>query len=144
MLNNLSKQIRDCLQQAEDCARKAAAQPDGSMLRQDFLAMEQRWLSLARGFQLGERLDDFTFETTRKASAPITPFLRGQAFDPEIVEAMGKAFVTTCETIGLSDNRDDAMTKLLAGKIIELAQRGIKNPTALHVAAIKEFKSDPQ
>lgn len=142
MLNNLSEQIRDCLQHAEDCARKAAAQPDGSMLRQDFLAMEQRWLSLARSFQLGERLDDFTHEITRKASAPITPFLRGQAFDPETVEAMAKAFVTTCEALGLS-NRDDAMTNLVAETIIELAQRGIKNPTTLHMTTIKEFKSDP-
>jgi hypothetical protein len=74
---------------------------------------------------------------------PITPFLHGQAFDPETVEAMGKAFVSTCEALGLSD-RDDAMTQLVAQKIIELAQRGLKNPTALQLAAIKEFKSDPQ
>src|SRR5215469_12047674 len=144
MPNNLSEQIRDCLQHAEDCARKAAAQPDGSKLRRDFLAMEQHWLSLVRSFQLGERRDDFTHETARKASAPITPFLRGQAFDPETVEAMATAFVTTCEAVGLSDNRDDAMTMLLAEKIIELAQRGIKDSTSLHMAAIKEFKSDPQ
>ena len=143
MLNNLSDQIRDCLQHAEDCARKAAAQPDGSRLRQDFLAMEQRWLSLARSYELGERLNDFTYETARKASAPITPFLRGQAFDPETVDAMAKAFVTTCEALGLS-NRDDSMTELVAETIIELAQRGIKDPTALHMATIKEFKSDPQ
>ena len=104
--------------------------------------MEQRWLSLARSFQLGERLDDFTHEITRKASAPITPFLRGQAFDPETVEAMAKAFVTTCAALGLS-NRDDAMTNLVAETIIELAQRGIKNPTTLHMTTIKEFKSDP-
>ena len=45
--------------------------------------------------------------------------------------------------LGLS-NRDDAMTKLVAEKIIELAQRGHKNPTALHLAAINELKSDPQ
>jgi hypothetical protein len=74
---------------------------------------------------------------------PITPFLHGQAFDPETVETMGKAFVSTCEALGLSD-RDDAMTQLVAQKIIELAQRGLKNPTALQLAAIKEFKSDPQ
>ena len=74
---------------------------------------------------------------------PITPFLQGQAFDPETVEAMGKAFVTTCEALGLSD-QDDAMTQLVAQKIIELAQRGLKNPTALHLAVIKEFKSNPQ
>jgi hypothetical protein len=74
---------------------------------------------------------------------PITPFLRNQAFDPETVEAMGNAFVTTCEALGLSD-RTDAMTKLVAEKIIELAQRGFKNPTALHLAALQEFKSNPQ
>ena len=59
MLNNLSEQIRECLQYAEDCARKAAAQPDGSLLRQDFLEKEKRWLSLSRTIELGEGLDDF-------------------------------------------------------------------------------------
>ena len=72
---------------------------------------------------------------------PITPFLRGQAFDPESLDAMGKAFVLTCEALGLSD-RADAMTNLVAEKIIELAQRGFNNPTALHLAAMKEFKLD--
>ena len=56
---------------------------------------------------------------------PITPFLRKQAFDPETVEAMGKAFVTTCEALGLTD-RTDAMTKLVAEKIIELTQADSK------------------
>jgi hypothetical protein len=95
MLNNLSEQIRDCLQQAEACARKAAAQPDGSKLRQDFLA----WSSIG--------------------------CLRRAAFN-------------------LASDRDDAMTKVVAETIIELAQRGIKSPTALHMTTIKEFKSDPQ
>jgi len=64
--------------------------------------------------------------------------LQGQAFDPETVQAMANALVTTCEALGLSD-RDDAMTQLVAEKIIELAKRGLKNPRALHFAAIKEF-----
>ena len=59
MLNNLSEQIRECLQYAEDCARKAAALPDGSLLRQDFLEKEKRWRSLLRSIELGQRLDDF-------------------------------------------------------------------------------------
>jgi hypothetical protein len=141
MLNKLSEQIRECLEHAEDCAGKAAAQPYGSSLKQDFLNLEKNWRSLAQSIQLSERLVDFTNKTKR--TGPIIPFLRGQAFDPETVEAMGKALVTTCETLGLSD-RSDAMTKLLAEKIIELAQRGFKNPIALHFAAMKEFKSDPQ
>ena len=51
---------------------------------------------------------------------------------------MANALATTCEALGLSD-RDDAMTQLVAEKIIELAKRGLKNPSALHFAAIKEF-----
>jgi len=56
---------------------------------------------------------------------------------------MAKAFANTCESLGLSD-RNDAMTKLVAEKIIDLAARGYKNSTALHLAAMKEFKSNPQ
>jgi hypothetical protein len=59
MLNNLSEQIRDCYAHAEECARKAAAQSD-PRLKQDFLDMEQRWLSLAKSYELSERLDDFS------------------------------------------------------------------------------------
>ena len=77
-------------------------------------------------------------EAKRRASAPITPFLQGQAFDPETVQAMANALVMTCEALGLSD-RDHVMIQLVAEKIIELAKRGLKNPTALHLAAIKEF-----
>ena len=137
------KKSANVLEHAEDCARKAAAQPDGSTLKQDFLYLAKNWRSLARSYQLGEQLTDFTKETKRQASAPITPFLRGQAFDPETIEAMGKAFVTTCEKLGFSE-RDDALTELVARNIIAFAQRGLKNPTALHLAAMKEFKSDPQ
>jgi hypothetical protein len=60
MLANLSDQIRDCLEHAEDCARKAAELPNASPLHQDFLRLEKRWLELARSIELGERLDSFT------------------------------------------------------------------------------------
>ena len=64
MLNNLSEQIRNCYQHAEDCARKAAEQPD-PQLKQDFLDLEKRWLLLARSFEFNERLSDFSDETKR-------------------------------------------------------------------------------
>ena len=60
MLNNLSEQIRECLQHAEDCARKAAELPDSSLFRRDFLQLEKRWLELARSIEFGEQLDSFT------------------------------------------------------------------------------------
>ncbi len=71
---------------------------------------------------------------------PITPFLKGQAFDPEVVEAMGAAFAKTCDALDLT-KRTDPITALVAEKIIELAQRGLRNPTAMHLMAMKELKS---
>ncbi len=59
MLENLSEQIRDCYEHAEDCARKAGPQTD-PRLKQDFLDMERRWLALAKSYELSERLDDFS------------------------------------------------------------------------------------
>jgi hypothetical protein len=66
MLNNLSEQIRNCYQHAEDCARKAAEQTD-PRLKQDFLDLELRWLFLARSYGFTDRLTDFTSENKRKA-----------------------------------------------------------------------------
>ena len=125
MLNNLSEQIRECLQYAEDCGRQADAQTD-QKLKQDFLDKERRWLMLAHSYDFTQRLGDFSDE------------LKDRAFDPETAQAVANALVMTCEALGLSD-RDDAMTQLVAEKIIELAQRGLKTPTSLHFAAVKEF-----
>ncbi len=50
MLNDLSDQVRECLEHADDCARKAAAQPDGSPMKRDYLDLEKKWRSLARVF----------------------------------------------------------------------------------------------
>jgi hypothetical protein len=66
MLNNLSEQIRDCYAHAEECARKAADQTD-PQLKQDFLDMERRWLTLAKSYELSERLEDFSDEAGRRA-----------------------------------------------------------------------------
>src|SRR6516225_8976379 len=64
VLNNLSEQIRECLQHAEDCARKATAQ-SCPKLKQDFLDLERRWLYLARSYEFTERLTDFSGEMKR-------------------------------------------------------------------------------
>jgi len=59
MLENLSEHVRDCYRHAEDCARKAAAQTDQN-LKNDFLALEQRWLALAQSYDFAERLNGFS------------------------------------------------------------------------------------
>ena len=60
VLNNPSEQIRECLQCAEDCARKATELPNSSPFRQEFLQLEKRWLELAGSIEFGEELDGFT------------------------------------------------------------------------------------
>jgi hypothetical protein len=60
VLNNLSEQIRECLEHAEECARKAAELPNSSRFRQDFLQLKRRWLELARSIEFGESVDTFT------------------------------------------------------------------------------------
>ena len=65
MLESVSQQIRDCYDHAEQCAQKAAAQTNPG-LRQDFLDMERRWLTLAKSYELSQRLGDFSNENKRR------------------------------------------------------------------------------
>jgi hypothetical protein len=69
VLNNLSEQIRECLQHAEECAQKAAELPNGSRFRQDFLQLEKRWLELARSIEFGEQLDSFTKSIAKRGQS---------------------------------------------------------------------------
>jgi hypothetical protein len=66
VLNNVSEEVRECLQHAEDCARQAAAQTC-PQLKENFLDLERRWLALARSYEFTERLDDFCADANRKA-----------------------------------------------------------------------------
>jgi len=55
---------------------------------------------------------------------------------------MGAALSKTCDALGLRE-RADPITTLVAEKIIELAERGLRNPTAIHRMAMTELKSNP-
>ena len=72
------------------------------------------------------------------ACMPITPFLAHQAFEPEVIETMSAAFVAACEALHLKVG-DDPTTRLVAEKVIELAQRGIRDPDALRTMTLKEL-----
>jgi hypothetical protein len=67
MLQNLSEQVRNCLQHPEDCAHQAKVQPDPNLQR-DYLMIERRWLSLARSYQFSEQLDTFSKTNRRKGA----------------------------------------------------------------------------
>jgi hypothetical protein len=68
---------------------------------------------------------------------PITPFLAGQPFDPEVVREMSVAFDDVCESLGLRPRSDPA--EVVAKKIIELAQRGVRDSAALSERVLREL-----
>jgi hypothetical protein len=70
---------------------------------------------------------------------PIRPFLSGQPFDPETLDKMSEALQSVCDTLSLKVV-DDAATRLVARKIIELTQRGVRDVATLQAMTLKEFK----
>jgi hypothetical protein len=69
---------------------------------------------------------------------PITPYLAHQAFEPEVIETMSAAFLAACDALHLKVG-DDPATRLVAEKVINLAQRGIRDPDVLRTMAVEEL-----
>jgi hypothetical protein len=69
----------------------------------------------------------------------IRPFLSSQAFDPETIAKMSEALQGVCDTLSMKVV-DDAATRLVARKIIELTQRGVRDADTLRAMTLKEFK----
>ena len=70
---------------------------------------------------------------------PIRPFLAGQAFEPETICEMSLALEQVCDALSLK-LVDDAATTLIAGKIVELALRGVRDVSTLTSMTLKEFQ----
>ena len=66
MLQKLDDRVLDCLLHAEHCRRRAEQIAD-LIAKDDFLALEQRWLDLARSYEFSERLSAFTASRGRPA-----------------------------------------------------------------------------
>jgi hypothetical protein len=64
-LKNLSEEVRQCYEHAEECASQARA-TQGEKLRAEYLRLAQGWLKLARSYELRERLTLFTNEAARR------------------------------------------------------------------------------
>jgi hypothetical protein len=80
------------------------------------------------------------FSHQERATVPTTPFLRNEAFDPKTVEAMSQAFAEVRRALELSDAADQ-MAGLVARRIIELAQSGIRTKAALVMRTMQELKA---
>jgi hypothetical protein len=70
---------------------------------------------------------------------PIRSFVEENSFDPEVLNNMGKAFGEACTSLGLAD-KSDAVTKLVAMMIVELAKGGEHDPDQLKAAVLKRFR----
>jgi PAS domain S-box-containing protein len=83
LLHNLSDKVRLCYERAAEAKERADEMLDPEA-KADFLNTEKRWLLLARSYEFGERLEDFTRETHRANLA--------RAFEPyAMLQASGAA-----------------------------------------------------
>jgi hypothetical protein len=67
---------------------------------------------------------------------PTTLILAGQASDLEAIETMSAAFVAACEALHLKIG--DPAARFVAEKVIELTQRGIRDPDMLRTMTLEE------
>jgi hypothetical protein len=68
VLNKVSDKVADCYERANECRLKAEETLNEAFKR-EYLDMEDRWLLLARSYEFGDRLVDFTNETARQRQA---------------------------------------------------------------------------
>jgi hypothetical protein len=68
------------------------------------------------------------------AAAPVVPFLRDQAFDPDTINLMSETIEKICGELDVK--AQSPAGEAIAAQIIELVQRGMSNPTALYLAAM--------
>ena len=68
----------------------------------------------------------------------ISPFLKdGSVFDPKDIQSLSYALDDVCKALNLTDGAK-AAREVVAERIIELARRGERSPTALRDRVMKE------
>lgn len=73
---------------------------------------------------------------------PIRSFLAGRTFDAQAISTMSVAFDGACDEIGLVRTAEDPATRLVAEKIIEVAERGVRDAELLRTTALNELGRD--
>jgi hypothetical protein len=69
---------------------------------------------------------------------PISRLLQNLPIGPAEISRMTAAYEQTLRTIGLVD-RNDPIAEMIAKKIIEIAQSGVREPADISALAIKEL-----
>ena len=70
---------------------------------------------------------------------PIYRLLEREVFEPEDIALMSVVFEELLETLGLAGRRDDPVATLVAQKVIELAQTGLRDPIRLKQLTLESF-----
>jgi hypothetical protein len=83
----------------------------------------------------------FGVKRSQGYTMPIRPFLGDQAFDPETIAKMSAALESVCEELRLK-MIDDAATRRVAGKIVELVQRGVKDVRTLRAMTLEQLQQE--
>ena len=73
---------------------------------------------------------------------PLNRLLNGKSFGPEEVARLDAAYQATLRALQLVD-RYDPITEIVAEKIIEVGQRGIRDPAQISARAMKELGITP-
>ena len=69
---------------------------------------------------------------------PIYRLLQNSPLGPEEITMLTQAYEATLRKLGLVD-RNDPITEIIARKVIELGQRGVRQPEQLVDLTIKEL-----
>src|SRR5262244_2479223 len=120
MLKRPHDKIRHCYRRAAQC-RERAAQAKDAEAKSKFLAIEERWLRVARSYEFTESLSDFGAEARRHLEEKCPPRLahiNDNAFAPEDVTILVEAF-------------EGALTLCVARCVIDLGKQGERDPTRL-------------
>src|SRR5262244_2832318 len=132
MLKRPHDKIRHCYRRAAQC-RERAAQAKDAEAKSKFLAIEERWLRVARSYEFTESLSDFGAEARRHLEEKCPPRLahiNDNAFAPEDVTILVEAFEGALKALELK-HREDPLTLCVARCIIDLGKQGERDPTRL-------------
>jgi len=71
---------------------------------------------------------------------PIYRLLQNMPLGPEEISRLATAYEQALRVIGLVD-RDDPLAEMVAKKIIEIGQTGVRDPADISAQAVKELGS---
>lgn len=64
---------------------------------------------------------------------------KNEAFEPEAISAMTRAYTEICRTLGVSE-RDQGASNTVARTVIEFAQRGARDPKRLRDCVLQALR----